>query len=85
MHAIDSADGEQGDFEIEVHHPLDDHPSGASAAALLRIAPGASLSWSAERIKLWPLPEELITGLTMHGKPISVTAARKPSSLSAKR
>lgn len=39
MHAIDSADGEQGDFEIEVHHPLDDHPSGASAAALLRIAP----------------------------------------------
>ncbi len=21
MHAIDSADGEQGDFEIEVHHP----------------------------------------------------------------
>ncbi len=40
MHAIDSADGEQGDFEIEVHHPLDDHPSGASAAALLRIAPG---------------------------------------------
>ncbi len=38
MHAIDSADGEQGDFEIEVHHPRRS-PSGASAAALLRIAP----------------------------------------------
>ena len=40
MHAVDGADGEQGDFEIEIHHPLDDHPPGAGAAALLRIAPG---------------------------------------------
>ena len=45
----------------------------------------AFASCSAVRMKLWPLPEELITGLTMHGKPISCTAWRKASSLSAKR
>ena len=40
MHAIDGADGEQGDFKVEIYHPFDDHPPGAGAAALLGVAPG---------------------------------------------
>jgi hypothetical protein len=65
MDAIHGADGQQGDFEIKLHHTFDDHATGTGAATLLRIVPGL-IQRATVADKACPLPEEL-TGLMMHG------------------
>ena len=40
VNAVHRADGQQGDFVVEIHKALDDDPATAGAAALLGVAPG---------------------------------------------
>lgn len=40
---------------------------------------------AAVRTRLWPLPDELMIGLTTHGRPIAATASRNSASVAAKR
>lgn len=40
MYVIDSVDGEQGDFEIEVYYFFDDYLFGVSVVVLLCIVSG---------------------------------------------
>ena len=78
------ADGEQGDLVGEVDEPLDDHRPVLHARALAGVGQAASGSSPGCTVD-WPLPLQLITGLTTQGVPIASTAARYSSSVEAKR
>ena len=39
MDAVNGADGQQGDLEIKLHHPFNDHATGTGAATLLGVLP----------------------------------------------
>jgi hypothetical protein len=60
------AHGQQGDLVVEVDEALDDDAAVAHAAAGHGVVPGF-LHVAGPSILLWPLPELLITGLTMQG------------------
>ena len=62
MNAVNGTDGEQSDLKIEFHYSFDNYFSGARR--LLRIVPRL-LQLRRLTDKALPLPEELITGLTM--------------------
>jgi hypothetical protein len=60
------AHGEQGDLVVEVDQAFDDHPPLVDPPAARRVVPGRRTS-AGPRSSDCPLPEDDITGLTMHG------------------
>ena len=64
INAVHCTDGKQGNFEIKLHHAFHDDAPGTGTTALLGIVP---CQRAAVADKALPLPEELITGLMMHG------------------
>jgi hypothetical protein len=81
--AIDGAHREQGDLVLERNEAFDNHLATTGTAPPGHRSSSSSLARS--RSRLWPLPEELITGFTTQGRPMASTAATNSSLLWAKR
>ena len=58
---------EQRDLVVEVDEPLDDDLARARAPVLLRVLVRGVRASPRSRTTLWPLPDELMMGLTTHG------------------
>lgn len=67
-------DGEQRDLAVEGDELLDDEFADVAAAAAAPVFPGV-FQFVGVRTSDCPLPEEDISGLTTHGKPIRSAAA----------
>src|SRR5579885_2224789 len=78
------AHGQLGDFIIEPDEALHDHPPPPTRPPFCAYSHPRAISAGVFTVD-WPLPEELITGFTTHGRPIAATAARYSSGLPAKR
>ncbi len=69
--AADVAHGQQRDLVVEVDEALDDHAALPGAPAATARSPRPASHRPPSRPRSGPCPSELITGLTMHGKPSS--------------
>ena len=64
------AHGQQRDLVVEVDEALDDHAARRRRGRRSARSPRPRRCRRRVRTRLWPLPEDDITGLTTHGRPI---------------